>query len=75
MMLYYSDGELVEEFDHIEATLDKIGPAMVESIHPRSGTITVKYEDWMDCRKKDARPKIKKIKLAVDRINFIRRDG
>jgi hypothetical protein len=71
--LRYHDDEVVEMFDRVEA--DGVSDAAVVALHPRSGEVTIRYEDHHAAYRTTCNPVIRRERRPVSQINLVRRDG
>ena len=81
MGIYYSDGELIQEFDHVLVSCPAngvgvpIGEAQICKVYPRKKEVKVSYFDYFDCRRKDAQPKRKSCLVSISNVELVTRDG
>lgn len=76
-VLRYDEDYEVDLGDHVEfRCADGLrAEGQVTRMHPRLGAVTVRYEDHQDFYRTSGNPRVKSERLAVGRVDFIRRDG
>ena len=80
MTLYYEGDshELyeVELHDVVEASADGLPlEGVIVKIHPKSRTVTIRYEDHHDAYRTSGNPRRKTVRAPVHSVNLIQRDG
>lgn len=80
MTAMYYDGNCtdyhVEANDIVEVEIDGTTSAgQVVALHPRSGQVTVRYEDHHDCYRTTGNPRRKSVRVDLSDVDLVRRDG
>ena len=70
----------VELFDRVEVTLTpELGghtcEGIIKKLHPKSRTVTVRYEDHRDYGRTTGEPKMKTARVFLAAVELIARDG